>query len=529
MVELVEFNEFSEIQQKVIELRLTEPPASYDSIISQVQDLYHKKIYPSTIVTILKRSALGFRWNPSTEKGGAFPYLCPADKQELQRLASLLCSSGEGCIDPQEFLDIARGLKLTRLLKATELLEKCSCQKLLYTLQAEATEPTRSWVNSILEELQLKFTTPIYVETVRADACSLQVLIEFYQNNEEIIKQCPIELLFGVDETMINSKFKGKVLIQEENDDKILRKLFKIPHITAVCCHTANGSKVPPMFILPDIQHLPAELYDFDQSGRAWFCSSPSGWMCRDLFLLWTIHFVNWLSVYRRTLSAAIRNKRALLICDGHSSRECPIALLLLRNAGVDVLVLPGHTTHVTQMFDVVLAAPLKIEYAKLLSKLLRINGINRGDKSQIAQKRKLAIYCFLTAWDRVCTMHHCAKAASVCGYHPFKADAIAQSVYVREFDQQEEEQYLERVRNRTRFDINGKVITHPDVLQQILEMVSKSIQLRHLCFPIDTSYSIFCKRVCTRKLPNSCYFLGRLPPFVNADGQVINFPEPND
>ena len=424
---------------------------------------------------------------------------------------------------------MARQLRINRLVKASNFLIKCDCIKILNSLIHEETEPSRSWINTILEEVSLKFTKPIYVETVRADACSLiNRLINFYTTYADIIRRCPIELLFGMDETMINSKFKGKVLIPDDNNDRIIRKMFKIPHITAVCCHTANGVKLPPMFILPDIQRLPNELLEFDESGRAWFASSPSGWMCRDIFFLWTIHFINWLSLYRQTLPATIRDQRALIILDGHSSRECPIALLLLRNAKVDVLVLPGHTTHVTQMFDVVLAAPLKTEYAKLLAKQLKINGIERGDKAQIAQKRRIAIYCFLSAWDRVCTLHHCTKAAAVCCYYPFKADAVASSIYVREFSEEEEQEYNERIQARTRFDINAKIITQPDILEQIQQMVGKCLQLRHLCIQQYPSYIDYCLHSCVRKLPNNCFFLGRLPPFVNKDGVIRHIPEPS-
>lgn len=536
MVELIEYAQYSKEQKRVIDLRLQEPPVPYEAIIADLKENMNVTIYPKTLTSIIKRSALGFPWVPAEEKGGAYPYLCPADTDELKRLAHLLCENGEGCIDPQEFLDMARELKLSRLHKACNFLIKCNCPTILASLNKEETEPSRSWINSILEDVSLQFSTPIYVETARADACSLRRLINFYSTHEELIKQCPASLLFGADETMINGKFKGKVLIAQENENteqtkkkKVVRKMFKIPHITAVCCHSANGAKLPPMIILPDTKHLPPELYEFDENGTAWFCSSPSGWMCRDLFLIWSIHFINWLSIYRKTLSVTIRDKRALLILDGHSSRECPLALLLLRNARVDVLVLPGHTTHVTQMFDVVLAAPLKCEYARLLAKQMKDNGIKRGDKSQSALKRRLAIYCFLSAWDKVCTTHHCTKAAAVCGYKPFKEDAIASSIYVREFSEAEERDYQERLMRRNRYDINAKLITDPAVLDQIIAMVGKSTHLQHLCEPIGTNYSMFCKQTCHRKLSNNCYFLGRLPPFIDSMGNVHTFPEPSD
>ena len=64
--------------------------------------------------------------------------------------------------------------------------------------------------------------------------------------------------------------------------------------------------------------------------------------------------------MYRMKLPSHVRDTRAVLFLDGHSSRGCPIALWLLDKANVEVIIEPANTSHVVQMFDVCLASPFK-------------------------------------------------------------------------------------------------------------------------------------------------------------------------
>ena len=65
---------------------------------------------------------------------------------------------------------------------------------------------------------------------------------------------------------------------------------------------------------------------------------------------------------------------RALLILDGHASRINFSALEYLSRACCDVIILPAHTSHITQPFDVAIASPLKNIYKQLLLKFTRQN-----------------------------------------------------------------------------------------------------------------------------------------------------------
>ena len=108
------------------------------------------------------------------------------------------------------------------------------------------------------------------------------------------------------------------------------------------------------------MKKCPSEVIKYISNSQIWCFSTDSGWENRNSFLLWTINFINWLSNYRLNLDLEIRNERAVLILNGHCSRENPIAIYILKINNVDVLVLPAHTTHLLQMFDVVLAKPFK-------------------------------------------------------------------------------------------------------------------------------------------------------------------------
>ena len=125
-------------------------------------------------------------------------------------------------------------------------------------------------------------------------------------------------------------------------------------------CHNCLGISITPFIIIPELENCPQEAKKYIESGQLWACSSNSGWQNRNSFLIWSLNFINWLSCYRLGLDEEIRNERAVLILDGHNSRENPISLHFFTLFNIDVIILPAHTTHLLQMFDVVLARKFK-------------------------------------------------------------------------------------------------------------------------------------------------------------------------
>lgn len=60
-----------------------------------------------------------------------------------------------------------------------------------------------------------------------------------------------------------------------------------------------------------------------------------------------------------------LRTEPILLISYGYSSRASDFAIYLLRCFNIQLLILPSHSTHILQPFDVGIAAALKMKFRK--------------------------------------------------------------------------------------------------------------------------------------------------------------------
>ena len=174
--------------------------------------------------------------------------------------------------------------------------------------------PSRSWVNIATEKMNAKLMKPSYVELDRYIFGNTEVIESFFDQHGDFINSFHPALVFGADETMLEPSVNKKICVPDDVARIIKSGIPNMPHITALCGHNITGQALPLFVVLKELRRLPDELHDFAATGQAWFGSSPSGFMTRDLFLQWAIHFINWLSMFRLTLDTEVRNKKALLI-----------------------------------------------------------------------------------------------------------------------------------------------------------------------------------------------------------------------
>lgn len=132
-----------------------------------------------------------------------------------------------------------------------------------------------------------------------------------------------------------------------------------------MCCNNAVGHALRPYVLLPKLKTPTPDIRCLSESREVFIVSNDSAWMTGHAFGIWAIHFVHEVSAYRAELPPEIRTKRGLLIIDGATTHSTPWALDYLRWAGFTVLLLPAHSSHVLQVFDVVLAAVLKKQFRK--------------------------------------------------------------------------------------------------------------------------------------------------------------------
>lgn len=217
--------------------------------------------------------------------------------------------------------------------------------------------PVRSWINCNLEDICSKIRPARVVDYDRFFSCTTENVKAFFDTLRPCIVDKSPALIFGADELGLDPTLKKKYIFIEF----IARNApIQIRHFTIMFSHNLIGTLIPLFVIIPNLQNCPEEIEKYINLGQIWCVSTERGWQNGESFLIWYINFINWLSNYRLTLDASISDQKALLIVDGHTSRENPISLYILKTLNIDVLVLPSHTTHLLQMFDVVIKVIIK-------------------------------------------------------------------------------------------------------------------------------------------------------------------------
>ena len=510
-MEHIDSTDFSDIQKEIITLRVG--GMSLSDIIARF-NLDHGRemgmLTKQALSHCLERSAVALKWEKGM-KGGGDHYLSGPDFAKLKSKV-LQSASDDEHLDPESVLNEAYELKTARIKEGILFLESTGSPNLAIKLEAEpVSPPVRSWVNKRLKELESSLKYKRLIDVKRIIACTPEHLSNYHTTHAELIRSTPAQLLFGADEVMMETSGRTKVLSPNANEEIIGHELAQMPHLTSMCCNNVLGEKVPPFIILNGLATMPVELKPFVDRGQIWLSSSPSGWQTRDTFLYWTICFINWLSTYRLTLSEEIRSADALLIMDGHVSRENPVALSLLSYHHINVLILPSHTSHVLQMFDVILASQLKRKFSKIFRPML-----SKVDRSLAVapQLRQFAVLAFIDAWSQVCNLAYAMTAAKITGTYPCCLEPILNSRFVRPLTPQLERIVASR-RPDNDFTINEKVITSEAIINTINNKLKEVDRWKHLCLRDNyPSYPEYCNEVIGSE-NNACRFFGRLPPYV--------------
>lgn len=514
---------FSENQLRIIDLRAQ--GKTYQQIIQDLNIHTGNNVFPKQIVKCLLRSAMGYHWDFGEHPGNP-PYLNQVDMQKLAEIIREAASTSP--MDTLEVLDEATRLKGERLAYGIQFLSEIQCTELSQKLADNVVyTPSRSWLNAVLDDLEMYIRSRRLVDTKRLEGCSYQVIDSFYAAFGSKIQTTDPNLIFTADETQLETKSRRKAVVPAGVLTALEGCYRDMPHISGMMCTNVFGVQPPPMIILSDLQSLPNELKRLVDNGTIWVGSTVNGYMTRDLFLYWSILFINWLSKLRILLPSELRGKKALLIMDGHCSRECPLALFLFRKAFIDVVILPSHTTHVLQMFDVGLAGPLKTEFGGFLRKQLKL-AMNDETLSTIRAKFRYAcVLAFIDAWRVASKPSNCISAARAVGIFPFNPNAVRNSVYVRNLNGEEQARFDARTaRNASRFSIACKTITDPDLIVQMSRQIALKTKFAYLCDLeryIHMNYSAIVREIVANP-KNNALILCPIPPLFGVNGAPIFF-----
>ena len=438
----------------------------------------------SAFNTCIISCALGLNWCKG-ENVGSHPYLCSKDLSSLERYIEIKAEENEECpID--DVLQEAKRLKIIRnqcAITVLRLLNHYGLASKLEQIAIKAASP--SWISNLSELIAVKTEQVVYIDKDRFFSCHKDVIDSYFSTYKTLIESYHPSLRFGADETMLQPQPSAVDVIPEYAQAALREGVPDIPHVTAMCCHNCTGKCCPLFIILKQLQNLPPELKEFSDQGEAWFASSNKGYMTRELFLFWVINFANWLSFERSKMEPSLRTKRALLITDGHLSRECPLAVKILDEHMIDLLVLPSHCTHVLQMFDVVLASVMKNKFSKLFKTLIKRDDFEITFRSGAAKLRYCIVHATITGWQSACTRENCLKAAKKTGTFPCNSDEPLSSPYVRTLTVKENEIYQRRLEYAQRnFVCSGKLLNNQNVFIDLTNKISQRDELKHLLSP---------------------------------------------
>ena len=142
----------------------------------------------------------------------------------------------------------------------------------------------------------------------------------------------------------------------------------------------------------------------------------------------------------------------------------------------INVITLPGHSSHVMQLFDIGLGSPMKRRYTELLKAYLKDNR-KMIQNSVDATLRNCAVHAIVESWQQSCTP-------------PFDADiVVSTNPQIQELTPRE----LEIIQNRretARLDINNSLLTSVAKIREISDSI-RSESDRPLCKHIGDFHSM--------------------------------------
>ena len=236
---------------------------SYVKIIEYMNRRTGYNTSPQQIVTCLLRSAMGHHWdyisNTNKTNSGSLPYLCKTDFETLKDNIRNASEFGFS-YDTLDVLEEAARLKGQRLAYGIAFLDEIGCPELKQRLANEVIiQPSRSWINWALEDLECLIKSRRQVDQKRLDACSYQVIESFYLTFERIIRTTDPLLLFTADETMIETKIRRKAVVPAATRVVLEAAYPDMPHLSGMMCVNILGNGPPPFIILSELQNCPED------------------------------------------------------------------------------------------------------------------------------------------------------------------------------------------------------------------------------------------------------------------------------
>lgn len=185
-------------------------------------------------------------------------------------------------------------------------------------------------------------------------------------------------------------------------------------HVSILHIGNASGVSLPPVWIFKGAAHDADLADDFAQfRGDSVYGSQKNGYFTAEHFLSVLEHFVR----------HAVSTRPLLFIMDGASSHVSEESVQYAKSNGIQILLLPSHTTHLLQVADVAVFRPFKAYWRAECNRLRAAKRLTCAP-GDIGVKRSDILPAAIAAWNNAVKPANVISGFRRTGIYPFNPRA---------------------------------------------------------------------------------------------------------
>lgn len=263
----------------------------------------------------------------------------------------------------------------------------------------------KDWLSNFMRRHpSLSIRAPIATSIARVEGFNRDAVMEFFRLYKGILQtgEYSATRIWNCDETGFTTVSKpGKVICK--TGTRQVRKVSsgeRGKNITALCCMSAAGAFIPPLFVFPR-----KRMVNVLMNGAPAGAIGGSGYIDSITFMTWLKHFA--------AIADCTKDDPHILLLDGHESHKTLEAIDFAREHGIILLTFPPHCTHRLQPLDRTYFKSLKSAFSRSCDNWL-ISNKGRA----ITQYDVMPL--FEQAYSSTATVQSAVNGFAVCGLWPF-------------------------------------------------------------------------------------------------------------
>lgn len=296
--------------------------------------------------------------------------------------------------------------------------EYAVAKKLRHNFNVEKKSCGKDWLRGFLaRHPRISLRRPEATSLNRVMAFNRKNVNLFYDNLELVFEKYkfPARRIYNVDETGISGVHKPNRILAEKGRKQVgaITSGERGQTTTVVCCMSAAGDFVPPMFIFKRKRMNQA----LEKNGPvdAFYRCSKSGWITEALFLEWLQHFARYVN--------ASKEEPVLVVLDNHTTHSSLNSYKFCRENGIVLVSLPPHTSHRLQPLDVTFFSSLKTTYNKECDLYMKSHHYNKIEVTDIAE-------LFAKAYNRITSIEKGLNGFKNTGIFPLDRNVFGEEEF---------------------------------------------------------------------------------------------------